>query len=138
MLCRAGVSKGTELTATPAAADPQCPIRTASVKERFQEQTRRKVCVVPLAAVRGGADELICLLRTRYLEGTRIILLEADREADIQAAAFAAVHSGLPFVCADPGPLPPQQPMNTCRLELPRPMSRPASAAGSFWALWEA
>lgn len=95
---------GTELTATPAAADPQCPIRTASVKERFQEQTRRKVCVVPLAAVREGADELICLLRARYLEGTRIILLEADREADIQAAAFAAVHSGLPFVCADPGP----------------------------------
>ena len=47
---------------------------------------------------------MICLLRARYLEGTRIILLEADREADIQAAAFAAVHSGLPFVCADPGP----------------------------------
>lgn len=95
---------GTVLTETAAARDPQCPIRTASAKARFQEQTRRKVCVVSLQEVRRTTEEMIRLLRRRYEEGNRIILLEADTETDIRAAALAAAESGLPFVCADPGP----------------------------------
>lgn len=95
---------GDILTQTSAAWDPLCPIRTASAKERFQDQTSRRVCVVPLEAVRRGGEGLAGRLRTEYDRGYRVILLEAVAWEDIRAAASAAVRSGLPFICADPGP----------------------------------
>lgn len=92
------------LTATSAASDPKCPIRTASPKERFQEQSRRKITTVPIQQVRTEIPRLAELIRMLYSNGLRTILFEAETQKDISSIARAAVDSQIPFICADPGP----------------------------------
>ena len=94
----------TILTDTAVANDPTCPLRTASAKERFQEQSNRKICVVSIQNIRNGAEELLKRIQALYKEGNRIILFEADTEQDIEIIAQAAVSSEIKFFCADPGP----------------------------------
>ena len=94
---------GVPLDQTSAAQDPDHPIHTSSPVQIFQSQTDLPAQVISLNTVR-SPTELLRQIKRCYERHIRILLLEAVSPSDIDQIAGAAVESGIPFICADPGP----------------------------------
>ena len=94
---------GVPLDQTAAARDPKNPIRTSSALDILQKQSRYPVGEITLAMLGLSPGELAAEMKQLRRSGVRLILCEAETQADLQTLAEAAILMEEPFICSDPG-----------------------------------
>lgn len=92
------------LEKTDVAKDPKTPVHTSCVKTLIEGQTKYKVGFIPLDRVFKGSELLKQSILDEKAKGSRIIIIDATTNEDIDIIAKAATISGLPIVAVDPGP----------------------------------
>lgn len=95
---------GVPLARTAAADDPLWPVRESSVPALLGRQTRRAVAHVGLADVRAGPGVVAAKLSSLCRDGRRVIVVDSETDADLDALALGACECGLRVVPVSPGP----------------------------------
>ena len=84
---------GLPINTTEFATDPQCPVLEDDLVRLFSSQSRRKVGLVPLAVLRGGADSVVTLLAALIAEKVELAIFDAEVEADLDRIASGVAAS---------------------------------------------
>ncbi|MBC5580934.1 four-carbon acid sugar kinase family protein [Anaerofilum sp. BX8] len=125
------VIDGVVLSQTPVAQDVLTPVREAYVPDLLQEQSKRKVGLVPLKSVLTGPEETAEALRSQRARGCEILVVDAVTLEDIGTVARACADLQWRILSADPGPFTVQ--LMRCRSLLGEERSvpiRPAAILG--------
>lgn len=94
---------GVPLDETAAAKDPGSPVRTRSALCLLREQSRCPVDEIRIGDLKLSVKDLSLRMKKMKAKGTRIIVCEAETEADLRMLAESALQMREPFICADPG-----------------------------------
>lgn len=98
---------GTPVHETPAGNDPFAPVHASDLRVCVGDRSRFPFLHLPLQSIRGDNQQVTADLRTAIAGGIRVILCDAETNADIDRLAGIAVelagvgHRVLPV---DPGP----------------------------------
>lgn len=80
--------EGCLLTETEFASDPKTPVSDARVLVRLQEQSALPGAVLTLAEVR--SPQLLAMLQQHIQQGTRLLVVDAESDGDLQRLMHAA------------------------------------------------
>jgi len=92
---------GSLLERTEVAKDPIWPISTSYVPNYFQG--KYPLSLLPIETVEKGVAQTVKIL-AKKAAGSRIIIADAETDADIEVIAEAAASLDIPFIPVDPGP----------------------------------
>ncbi len=92
---------GVPLSQTEFAADPLSPLADSRVAALIGRQSRHRAALVSLDAVRGGGLE--AALRSLQQAGTRIVVVDAETEADLALIARAVFEQEALLACGSAG-----------------------------------
>jgi uncharacterized protein YgbK (DUF1537 family) len=88
---------------TAAAADPKNPVKTSSVREIFENQTKYPVTSLFIGDIMRGKDHISKKINEYKREGVRIIIFDCISRDDLDVIASGVIDSGVRFVAVDPG-----------------------------------
>ena len=88
---------------TAAATDPKNPVRTSSVREVFEKQTKYPVTSLFIGDIMKGKEHIANKIREFKLKGIRTIIFDCISKEDLDVIASGVIDSGLHFVAVDPG-----------------------------------
>ncbi len=94
---------GVALVKTPVAQDVRTPVRENYIPRLLAGQTKRKVGLVTLDKVLGGA-EVEQALQEQRKQGCGVIVVDAITLEDVEMIAQACISLGWKVVAVDPGP----------------------------------
>ncbi|MDF2591687.1 MAG: type effector Hrp-dependent outer [Clostridia bacterium] len=92
------------LEKTDVAKDPKTPVHTSCVQNLVSEQSKYKVGFIALDRVFKGAEALRQNIIDEKANGSKIIIIDATTNEDIDIIAKAVRMTGLSVVAVDPGP----------------------------------
>jgi D-threonate/D-erythronate kinase len=92
------------LEKTDVAKDPKTPVRTSCVQSLVSEQSKYNVGFIALDRVFKGAEALKQNIISEKTKGSKIIIIDATTNEDIDIIAKAVTMTGLSVVAVDPGP----------------------------------
>jgi len=96
--------QGLPLAQTELARDPFAPILSSRIAEIIASQSDRPTAEIPLAYVRGPAPALKQLLRNHIFAGRRLLVCDAETDADLSRLSAAAAELPLRLVgCGSAG-----------------------------------
>ncbi len=88
---------------TAAATDPKNPVRTSSVSEVFEKQTKYPVASLFIGDIMKGKEHLAKKILELKQEGVRIIIFDCISKEDLDVIAGGVIESGVKFIAVDPG-----------------------------------
>ena len=88
---------------TAAATDPKNPVRTSSVREVFEKQTKYPVKSLFIGDIMKGEKHLAEKINEYKKEGVRIIIFDCISREDLDVIAGGVIESKIRFVAVDPG-----------------------------------
>lgn len=88
---------------TAAAVDPKNPVKTSSVREVFEMQSKYPITSLFIGDIMKGKDYIAEKIRDFKREGIRIIIFDCISKEDLDVIASGVIESGVPFVAVDPG-----------------------------------
>jgi uncharacterized protein YgbK (DUF1537 family) len=88
---------------TAAASDPKNPVKTSSVREVFEQQTKYPIASLYIGDIMKGKEHISGKIREFQQEGVRIIIFDCISRDDLDVIASGVVESGINFVAVDPG-----------------------------------
>jgi uncharacterized protein YgbK (DUF1537 family) len=88
---------------TAAATDPKNPVRTSSVREVFEKQTKYPVASLFIGDIMKGKDYLANKIKEFKQNGIRIIIFDCISKDDLDVIASGVIDSNIKFVAVDPG-----------------------------------
>lgn len=88
---------------TAVAVDPKNPVKTSSVREVFELQTKYPVASLFIGDLMRGKDYLAEKIREFQQEGIRIIIFDCISQEDLDVIASGVIESGIRFLAVDPG-----------------------------------
>lgn len=88
---------------TAAATDPKNPVRTSSVREVFEKQTKYPVASLFIGDIMKGKEYLAKKIKEYQLKGIRTIIFDCISKEDLDVIASGVIESGIHFVAVDPG-----------------------------------
>lgn len=88
---------------TAAATDPKNPVRTSSVSEVFEKQTKYPVASLFIGDIMKGKEHLAKKILELKQEGVRIIIFDCISKEDLDVIASGVIESGVKFIAVDPG-----------------------------------
>lgn len=92
------------LEKTDVATDPKAPVKTSKVTSIIKSQTSKKVGFIDLHKVLKGVDSLKDALSKEIENGSKIIVIDAITDEDIETIAEAINDMKINIVSVDPGP----------------------------------
>ncbi len=95
---------GVPLHKTEAAIDPKTPVSSSSVQKLFTQQSKYPVNSLTIDDLQRGKAHLISAIQKAVQNGVRIITFDCISQEDLDLIAESGIESGIPFICADPGP----------------------------------
>lgn len=88
---------------TAAAVDPKNPVKTSSVKEVFETQTKYPVESLFIGDIMKGKEYIAEKILEFKQKGTRIVIFDCISKEDLDVIASGVIESGIRFVAVDPG-----------------------------------
>lgn len=88
---------------TAAATDPKNPVRTSSVREVFEKQTKYPVASLFIGDIMRGKEYLSNKIKEFRQNGIRIIIFDCISKDDLDVIASSVIDSNIDFVAVDPG-----------------------------------
>lgn len=88
---------------TAAATDPKNPVRTSSVREVFEMQTKYPVASLFIGDIMKGSKHIAGKIKEFKQEGIRIIIFDCISKEDLDVISSGVIESGIKFVAVDPG-----------------------------------
>lgn len=88
---------------TAAATDPKNPVKTSSVKEVFEQQTKYPVASLFIGDIMKGKEHIADKINEFKKEGYRIIIFDCISKEDLDVIASGVIESNINFVAVDPG-----------------------------------
>lgn len=92
------------LEKTKVASDPKAPVKTSKVMTIIKNQTDKKVSFIELDKVLEGIDSIKNALSQNIENGSRIIVIDATTDEDINNIAKTVKSMNINVVAVDPGP----------------------------------
>ncbi|WP_026477039.1 four-carbon acid sugar kinase family protein [Alkaliphilus transvaalensis] len=92
------------LEKTDVAKDPKTPVSTSCILEVIKGQTKTTVGYIPLKEVLKGSDSLKEGILEEKAKGSKIIVIDATTDEEIEVIAKAVAKSQLSVIAVDPGP----------------------------------
>lgn len=96
---------GLPLQETDVARDPVVPITSSRVTEIIAKQSRKSVAAIGIDQVLKGREVLVSELQEKIDTGSRILVIDATAEEQIETIAEAMTSLKQNTVAVDPGPL---------------------------------
>lgn len=88
---------------TAAAVDPKNPVKTSSVREVFENQTKYPVASLFIGDIMKGKDYLAKKINELKSNGYRTIIFDCISKEDLDVIASGVIESGVKFLAVDPG-----------------------------------
>jgi len=88
---------------TAVAVDPKNPVRTSSVREIFEMQTKYSVASLFIGDLMKGKEYIAEKIREFQRNGIRIIIFDCISKEDLEVIANGVIESGVRFLAVDPG-----------------------------------
>lgn len=88
---------------TAVAVDPKNPVKTSSVREVFEMQTKYPVASLFIGDIMKGKEYIAEKIKSLQQEGFRIIIFDCISKEDLEVIASGVIESGIRFVAVDPG-----------------------------------
>jgi uncharacterized protein YgbK (DUF1537 family) len=88
---------------TAVATDPKNPVKTSSVREIFEKQTKYPVSSLYIGDIMKGKEHIAERIREFKLKGIRTIIFDCISKEDLDVIALGVIESGIQFVAVDPG-----------------------------------
>ncbi|MDC3412203.1 four-carbon acid sugar kinase family protein [Aquibacillus sp. 3ASR75-11] len=101
------------LQETDVAKDPITPLTSSKVTEIIAKQSEKKIETVDLDQVLMGSDYLLTLFQKKMNLGTRVFVVDAVTEEQIETIAMVMTKINSPVLAVDPGPLTASYSRNT-------------------------
>lgn len=92
------------LEKTDVATDPKTPVKTSKVTSIIKNQTDKKVGFIDLDKVLKGIDSIKNALSKEIENGSRIIVIDATTDEDIDNIAKTVKDMNINVISVDPGP----------------------------------
>ncbi|NLJ95845.1 MAG: four-carbon acid sugar kinase family protein [Clostridiales bacterium] len=88
---------------TAASVDPKNPVKTSSVKEVFEIQTKYPVASLFIGDIMKGKEFIANKIKEFKKNGFRIIIFDCISKEDLDVIASGVIDSKIPFIAVDPG-----------------------------------
>lgn len=88
---------------TSVAVDPKNPVKTSSVREVFEMQSKYATESLFIGDLMKGKDHIAKKIRELQKDGVRIIIFDCISQEDLDLIASGVIESGVRFLAVDPG-----------------------------------